>query len=102
MNPGKTQFIKFTLPLSLLIFFLTSCLKEYTPQFPVYYNVENNTNNQIKVIFNDLVNPYYYHPDSILVTDSVVFINQNEKKTLFVTLYRGYDRGNPELNDHQT
>jgi uncharacterized membrane protein len=83
-----------------LIILITSCVKPYDPQFPVYYNVINNTNSKITVIFNGLVNPRSYDGiDGIQVQDSVIMIEPGNEQSLFVTLYSSYEKTNPETGD---
>jgi hypothetical protein len=75
-------------------------VKPYDPQFPVYYNVINNTNSKITVIFNGLVNPRSYDGiDGIQVQDSVIMIEPGNEQSLFVTLYSSYEKTNPETGD---
>lgn len=73
----------------------TSCVKPHDPQFPMYYNVKNNTNSRIMVIFNDLVNPVNGSYSS-QVPDSVIMIEPGDEKSLFVSLFSLYNKTNPE------
>jgi len=84
--------------LSCLIVFITSCVKRYDPQFPVYYKIKNNTSSTIKVVFNDLVNPVYGRYSS-KVPDSVIMIGSGDDKALFVSLFSFYYKTNPETSD---
>ena len=82
-----------------LIVLTTSCVKPYDPQFPIYYNVMNNTNSRITVIFNGLVYPKSYGNYGIQVPDSVIIIEPGNKQSLFVLLYSSYNKTNPETGD---
>ena len=89
--------INFKIVVSLcLLVLIASCLKPFDPSFPIYYNVKNNTNARIMVIFNGLDNPAIYGEPGIQVPDSVILIESGDEKSLFVTLYSSYDKTNPE------
>jgi hypothetical protein len=85
--------------LLFVLIIITSCVEKYDPQFPVYYKVRNNTDSEIKVIYNGVVNPAYSAKTGIPVPDSIIIIASQDEKSLFVTLYTAYEKNNPETED---
>jgi hypothetical protein len=82
-----------------LIFLATSCIKSYVPQYPVYYNVENLTGSNIKIIFNGLVRTQYMSNYGKEISDSVSIIGPGEKYPLCVAIHTKSDKENPETSD---
>lgn len=66
-----------------------SCFKSRTG-FPVYYNVINNTDREITIVFKLIT----YFPNRIIfpeVMDSIININSQQRQSLFVKLYDDLD-----------
>jgi len=91
----KYTFLILTIPILLI----TSCIKQYDPQFAVYYNVQNNTDSGIKVIYNGLCRPSDYYYGGQKVPDSVILIRPGEKSMIYVVLLSGTNKGNHEIAD---
>lgn len=74
--------------------FLSSCKKRLEPHFPVYYNIENKADFDIRVVYT-FNNPIGPGP----LPDSVIHIQAGRTRTLFVSMYKQYNRSNPEKAD---
>lgn len=64
----------------LLLFLLLSCAKGTQEFYPVDYNVMNNSDSRIKVIFNGIHGTY----GPVVTFDSIVFINPSKEFKLIV------------------
>jgi hypothetical protein len=71
-------------------------VKNVEDVYPVHYNVNNNSDYQIKVVFNDLLNISGDLTQYTKVQDSVIFIEPGKQKTLFVALWTIYKSTSPE------
>ena len=63
-----------------------SCVKNVEEVYPAY-NVANNSDFRIKVVFNDLLDISGYMTFYTKVNDSIIVIEAGEQKTLFVALW---------------
>jgi hypothetical protein len=88
-----TRLKSLLLVLSFLIVLAPSCGKIWGEYFPIYYNISNNTDSQIKVVYS------YNYVSQSQVTDSVMMLETGEKKSLCVMLIRGDESVNPEYSD---
>lgn len=82
--------------ITILMMVACSCVKNVEDVYPVSYNVTNNSDYQIKVIFNDLLKISGYMTYYTRVKDSVIVIEPGKQKTLFVALWYLYNGQNPE------
>lgn len=73
-----------------------SCVKNVEEVYPVSYNVANNSDFRIKVVFNDLLDISGYMTFYTKVNDSIIVIEAGEQKTLFVALWSLYKGQDPE------
>jgi hypothetical protein len=71
-----------------------SCRKTFEQHYPISYNVKNNADSKITVVYTF---ENYYNGGQI--PDSIINIEIGKKKTMFVSLYSYYDRSNPEKLD---
>jgi len=83
--------------LTLTIFiFISSCQKMLGTYIPVYYNISNETDNKLTVLYNLSYN------NNGQEYDTIINIAQGQKKTLFVLLNDYQNIGKPETEDTLT
>jgi len=93
MNTGQIRTIPWALFFFIGFLYLASCQKILGTFTPVYYNIANNTNNQLSVF-------YAYNPhDGGQPYDSILTIEAGQKRTLVVQLFSYHYAENPESED---
>lgn len=93
---NKQDRILISMILILSLFsFITSCQKLQS-YIPVYYNISNETDSKLTVLYN------YVPHNGGQEYDTIVRIETGQKRTLLVLLNSHYNLGNPETEDTLT